>query len=49
MGSSVYVDEIEQKPLSECALEQQIVTFQLWITYASEKGTTNLWVFKGSA
>lgn len=49
MGSSVYIDEIEQKPLSECALEQQIVTFQLWITCASEKGTTNHWVFKGSA
>lgn len=45
MGSSGYIRETEQKPLPEFVLEQQIVTFQLWIACASEKGTTNHWVF----
>lgn len=49
MESSVYIHETEQKPASEGTLAQQIVTFQLWITCASEKETTNHWVFKGSA
>lgn len=49
MGSSVYVHEMEQKPPSENGVKQQMVTFQLWITCVSEKGTTNHWVFKGSA